>query len=59
MTKRKTKPDDPEQAKRFAQTVRELEAAGDLNPTDAEGAFDHAFRKIVPAKRGHGPAEDG
>ena len=44
------KADDPEQAKRFAQTVRELEAAGDLNPTEADAAFERGFKKMVPAK---------
>lgn len=49
MTKRKTPADDPEQAKRFAEAVRELEAAGDLSPT-AAADFDKAFKKLVPAK---------
>lgn len=51
MTKKKVKADDPEQAKRFAQTVRELEAAGELNPTEADAGFDAAFKKMVPEKR--------
>lgn len=52
MTKRLTKPDDPEQAKRFAQTVRELEAKGDIDRAQADAEFERAFGKIVPAKRG-------
>jgi hypothetical protein len=51
MTKPKVKPDDPEQAKRFAQTVRDLEAAGELNPTDADAKFERAFERMVPVKR--------
>lgn len=56
MTKPKTKPDDPEQAKRFAQTVRELEAAGDLNPTDADEAFERLVRVAIPPRT---PGEGG
>lgn len=50
MTKPKLKPDDAEQAKRFAQTVRELEAKGDIDPASADAEFERAFGKIVPAK---------
>jgi hypothetical protein len=39
-----TKPDDPEQSKRFVETAREIEA-------DETGeAFRRAFEKIVPPK---------
>jgi hypothetical protein len=46
----KVKADDPAQAERFAQAARELAAAGELNLTEADEAFERAFRKIVPAK---------
>lgn len=39
--------EDEEQSRKFLETVRELEAAGELNPTDADRAFDRAFRQIV------------
>jgi hypothetical protein len=40
-----SKPDDPEQSKRFVETAREIEA-------DETGeAFRRAFEEIVPAKR--------
>ena len=52
MAKRKTPTDeDEEQSKRFLETARELEAAGELNLTDNEQVFERAFRKIVPARR--------
>jgi hypothetical protein len=39
-----TKPDNPEQSKRFIEKARELE-------TDKSGkAFERAFKKIVPSK---------
>jgi hypothetical protein len=42
---RDSKPDDPEQSKRFVETAREIEA-------DETGeAFRRAFEKIVPPKR--------
>lgn len=34
MTKKPPPKDDPAQSERFEETVRELEAAGKLNPTD-------------------------
>lgn len=37
-----------EQSERFRQKVRELEDAGELNPTDADERFEDAFRRIVP-----------
>ena len=36
---------DPDQSERFRKAVRDLEAAGELNPTD--DAFDVAFEKVV------------
>lgn len=40
---------DPEQSERFRKAVRDLEAAGELSPTDAED-FERALIKVVPAK---------
>ena len=52
MTKPKVKPDDPEQAKRFAEAVRDLEAAGELNPTEAEKVLDRLVRSQKPPVAG-------
>lgn len=54
MTKPKVKPDDPEQAKRFAEAVRALEAAGDLSPTEADERFERLVEKALPPKRRKG-----
>ena len=44
-------PKDAAQSKRFAEKVRELEAAGELSPTDAAEAFERAFKIVVPPKK--------
>jgi len=44
MTRKPTKPDDPEQSKRFIETAEEVEA-------DDEEALERAFKKIAPQKR--------
>jgi hypothetical protein len=54
-TEPKVKPDDPAQAERFAQAARELAAAGELSLTEADEAFELAFKKIVPEKRATKP----
>jgi len=43
--------EDPAQSKRFLDLASELEAAGDLSPTEGERAFERAFDKIVPKRR--------
>jgi hypothetical protein len=50
MTKKKVKPDDPGQMRRALDLEKELEAAGELSPTDAGEAFERAFGKIVPER---------
>jgi hypothetical protein len=53
MTEKKKRPpkdEDPAQSKRFLDLAAELEAAGDLNPTEGEGAFDRLIGKALPAK---------
>lgn len=44
MGKEPSKPDDPEQSKRFIETAREVEA------DESEEAADRAFKKVVPPK---------
>jgi hypothetical protein len=46
MATKKPPETDPEQSERFRKAVRDLEAAGELNPT----AADEAFERILPAK---------
>lgn len=48
--KRPPQDEDPEQSKRFLDLARELEAAGDLSPTDGDEKVDLALRKMAPAK---------
>lgn len=51
MAKPKTPQDeDPEQSGRFLDVTRELEAAGELNLTEAGEAFDRLLNKTLPAK---------
>ena len=44
MPRKPTKPDDPEQSKRFIETAEEVGA-------DDEEALERAFKKIVPERR--------
>lgn len=44
------KPDDEEQSKRFLDLASELEAAGELNPTDGTTAFERVLRKAAPPR---------
>ena len=48
------KDEDPAQSKRFLDLASELEAAGDLNPTEGEEAFERLVRKAVPSRRPRG-----
>jgi len=43
--------EDEAQSKRFLDLARELEAAGDLSPTEGEGAFEQLLDKALPPKR--------
>jgi guanylate kinase len=46
----KKKNDEPQekQSKRFLKAVADLEAAGELNPTEADERFEKAVGKILP-----------
>jgi hypothetical protein len=46
MPRKPTKPDDPEQSKRFIETAKEVGADTD------DKALERAFKKIVPQKSG-------
>lgn len=45
MPKKKNQETQEEQSERFRQTVRELVAAGELNPIEAENALDNLLSK--------------
>ncbi|HEY3915477.1 MAG TPA: hypothetical protein VGN61_13395 [Verrucomicrobiae bacterium] len=45
MPRKPTKPDDPEQSKRFMETAEEVGADGD------DAALERAFKKIVPKSK--------
>lgn len=52
MAKAKKPPnEDEEQSRRFLETAKELEAAGILNPTEGDAAFDRLLHKAAPPKR--------
>ena len=42
--------EDEAQSKRFLDLASELEAAGDLSPTEGEGAFERLVGKALPPK---------
>ena len=53
----KTRPEapeetDPVQSERFRKAVAELEAAGDLNLTEADSAFATATKRVLPSRSG-------
>lgn len=43
--------EDEAQSKRFLDLASELEAAGDLNPTDGEKAFERLTRMALPKRK--------
>ena len=54
MTAKKKPPlrdEDPTQSKRFLDLASELEADGDLSPTEGEGAFERLVGKAAPPRR--------
>ena len=50
MPKKQNKENPERQFERFRKKVEELEAAGELNPTEADDLFNRAIAKIVAAK---------
>jgi len=44
------KDEDPDQSKRFLDLASELEAAGDLNPTEGEKALERLMGKAAPPR---------
>lgn len=45
------KDEDAEQSKRFLDLASELEADGDLSPTEGEAALEHLLGKAAPPRR--------
>jgi hypothetical protein len=50
MPKKKNQETQEEQSERFRQTVRDLVAAGELNPIDADGAFENLLTRASGAQ---------
>jgi polyhydroxyalkanoate synthesis regulator phasin len=50
MPKKKTTETQAEQSERFRQTVRDLVDAGELNPTEADDAFERALARAAPTR---------
>ena len=50
MPKKKPGLTPEEQSQKFKEAVRELEAAGELNRTDADAAFERAVKKVRATK---------
>ena len=55
MPKKKNQESQAEQSERFRKTVCDMVAAGELNPTDADDAFQRTLAKVsvVSALREH------
>lgn len=50
MTKQKKKESQKEQSARFEKAVQDMINAGELNPTEADEAFERAMDRIVRVK---------
>lgn len=50
MPKKKNQETQAEQSERFKKAVRDLEAAGELNPIEADKAFEIAMGKVKVPK---------
>lgn len=50
MPKKKKQESQEEQSERFRQTVRDLVAAGELNPTEADEAFERLMGALADNK---------
>ena len=46
MPKKKNQESQEEQSERFKKTVADLVAAGELNPTEADKAFDKLMKRV-------------
>lgn len=50
MPKKKNQESQEEQSERFKKTVADLAAAGELNPTDADEAFERLLTRVSGAQ---------
>lgn len=48
MPKKKNAESPEEQFKRFQRAIKDMEDAGELNPTEADERFERAVEKILP-----------
>lgn len=51
----KPKDEDEAQSQRFIETAKDLEAAGELNLTEGESAFERLVGKALPAQQREKP----
>lgn len=51
MAKKKPGMSPKEQVEKFHETVRELVVAGDINPTEADDAFERALAKTLTTRK--------
>lgn len=51
MPKKKRQETQAEQSERFRQKVRELIAAGELNPTEADDKFEELMGRVTPPRK--------
>ena len=56
--KRPPPEEDEAESLRFIEAAKALEAAGELNLTEGEAAFERASRKILPARRPQPPERE-
>ena len=52
MPKKKRQETQAEQSERFRNAVREMVAAGELNPTEADALFDTTTRRLLRNRAG-------
>ena len=50
MPSKKNQENQEDQSERFKKTVADLEAAGELNPTEANAAFEALMHHVAPRK---------
>lgn len=55
MAKKAKQESQEEQSERFRKLVQDMEAAGELNPTEAEDRFDKGMTRILPLARPRNP----
>ena len=57
MPKKKKQESQKNQSERFLRNVRELEDAGELNPTEADEKFERAITRVLSEGRSKFPSD--